>query len=324
MIKFLFFTDTHIRTTSPSSRVDVFKDSLYEKFIEIGQIGTENNVDFYVHGGDLFDRPDISLLTVRNFTKVLTTYKKPIFFVPGNHDIFAYNLESLNRTVMALLDDLGVLYTMYGHHPIYFSKGETSVQLSCAPYSYELDLEEGREGYIVKNKLADFAFHFAHGMLLDRPFEGVHHTLIDQIKETEADVTISGHYHTGFSTKYIDGKYFANPGSIARVAASKFEMERMPKVLILSCSRNEGVQIKEIFLSSAKPGKDIFDRSLLEIKKREQVTFESIKASIEEAVDNEMISVGKIIEHIAQIEKLDKKIIDHALQLVAEVNLNES
>ena len=38
-----------------------------------------------------------------------------------------------------------------------------------------------------------------HGMLLDRPFiKGIPYTLIEDIKDTLADITLSGHYHGGF------------------------------------------------------------------------------------------------------------------------------
>ena len=43
------------------------------------------------------------------------------------------------------------------------------------------------------------------------------YTLIDEILETEADVTLSGHYHAGFDTKCIDKKYFINPGSLVEL-----------------------------------------------------------------------------------------------------------
>ena len=35
-------------------------------------------------------------------------------------------------------------------------------------------------------------------MLLSKPFfEGIPYTLLDDIKDTEADITLAGHYHSG-------------------------------------------------------------------------------------------------------------------------------
>ena len=84
-------------------------------------------------------------------------------------------------------------------------------------------------------------------MLLNKPFfEGVQYTLIEDIKDTEADITLAGHYHNGFGIKKIDSKYFINPGSIVRVANKISEIKRIPEVILIEV--NNKISIKSIIV----------------------------------------------------------------------------
>lgn len=319
MIKILYFTDTHIRSNNPSSRIDNYQESILNKFKEISEIGKSENVDFYVHGGDIVDRPDIPILTMRAFNKVLINFGKPIFLVPGNHDIYAYNLNSIGRTVLALLEDLDVFNIMMGKYPVYLSKDNTSVELHFVPYTFDLDTPVGRSKYITTDKKADFSILFAHGMLIDKPFKMINHTLIDDIKETKSDITLSGHYHTGFPIQKIDNKYFYNPGSIARLAATQPEIERKPKVVIIELKHGEEPIIRDINLKSALPGEMVLDRTNLEIKKIDKIRYDNLKTLIETSANSDYINVRKIIDSVAKDDNIDINIRNYALKLIEEV-----
>jgi len=78
-------------------------------------------------------------------------------------------------------------------------------------------------------------------------------TLLDDIKETEADITFAGHYHSGFGVRKINSKYFINPGSIVRISSSLTELERKPEVVYLEFNEN-GIHIEEIELKNRPPG----------------------------------------------------------------------
>ncbi|NLY77016.1 MAG: metallophosphoesterase, partial [Tissierellia bacterium] len=60
-MKLLFVTDTHIRGTTPQNRMDNFSETIERKLNEIKELVEEYNIDYVLHGGDLFDRPDISI-----------------------------------------------------------------------------------------------------------------------------------------------------------------------------------------------------------------------------------------------------------------------
>lgn len=320
MIRFLYFTDTHIRATNPVSRLDDYCLSLQNKIAEINSIGNKFNVDFYVHGGDLFDRPDINVTTFRQFSKLLSNFKKPIFYVPGNHDIYGYNLDSINRTLISCLDDVGILTIMFGKYPIYFSKDNISIELWAAPYTYELDTDNDRKNYKIFNKKADFGFMFAHGMLLTKDGYEFNYTKVDDILDTEADLTVCGHYHTGFNLISKNGKHFINPGSIARLSASEDDYTRQIFALLVEISSKSELNIQKIKLESAKPGNEILDRNkILEKKSRDRL----INSFYDFAVDDFKNTKNTILDYIDQISEsnhYDEKVKKRAIEYLNEVS----
>ena len=108
-MRLLFLTDTHIRGNTPKNRNDNLFETLERKFIEVNQIIEEYKIDFLLHGGDLFDRPDVSISIVNRFASIINSIKVPIYIISGNHDIYGHNPQTINRTMLGLLDALGVV-----------------------------------------------------------------------------------------------------------------------------------------------------------------------------------------------------------------------
>ena len=108
-MKFLFFTDSHIRGTTPKNRKDNFYETLKTKLLEITNISKKLDVDYILHGGDWFDRPDISPSIVREFAIIIKTFEKPIYTIAGNHDIYGHNPDTIGRTMLGLLEGTGMV-----------------------------------------------------------------------------------------------------------------------------------------------------------------------------------------------------------------------
>ena len=129
-LKILYFTDTHIRGTNPKNRKDDFVQTLENKLLEIVDIIKKNNVDYVIHGGDLFDRPDISISIVSRFAKILKTINVPIYIVSGNHDMFGHNPLTINRTMLGLLNELDFFTIIEKDEKIILTKDKIKVQLT--------------------------------------------------------------------------------------------------------------------------------------------------------------------------------------------------
>ena len=321
-MKLLYLTDTHIRGSNPKNRTDDFIKTLENKFIEIANLVKEKDIDFVIHGGDLFDRPDISISVVSRFAGILRLIEKPIFIVSGNHDIFGHNPDTIDRTMLGLLKSFDFLQVIGKDNPILVKKDGITVQLSGAPYYYDID--SSPQSYILEkvDEKADYSINIVHGMLLDKPFiKGIPYTLIDDIMDTKADITLSGHYHAGFNTIIRDNKYFINPGSLVRVTNSLKEMERKPKVVLIELS--DKICIDEIYLRSALPGSEVLDRTELEngVFRSERIV--EFKQSIDAALDFEKLDINDLITEVALSGNVPKKIREEALRRIALVQMKD-
>lgn len=324
-MRFIYFTDSHVRGTNPKSRTDNFFETVLNKILEIQELSISWNADYILHGGDLFDRPDVSISVMNEVIPVLQKFTKPIYAISGNHDIYGHNPITLPRTMMGLLDTLGILHIL-NNEAIFLEDGETTVQLSGAPYIYGLDREENRDLYIVKEKdpRADFAIHLVHGFLMTDSTKAMFsHTTISDILETKADLTLSGHLHDGIPITEIEGKIFANPGATVRISNSLTELKRRPKILLIEVVKNS-CTIEEYYLKSAQPGDEVLDRTEIEMHKFKRRELAEFKESIEGAGRYDHINFLDVIVDIAENEKLDKTIKDEALRRIADVEERRS
>ncbi|MCX7843383.1 MAG: metallophosphoesterase [Clostridia bacterium] len=316
-MRFLFFTDTHIRGTKPRNRKDDFYETLKKKFLEIKQICHDMNVDYVLHGGDWFDRPDVSPAVVKDFARLVKDFSRPVFTVAGNHDIYGQNPETISRTMLGLMEGVGIINLIDYNDAVVVEKEGIRVQITGKSYRYDIDGDSYRDYYIVKKGInVDFAINIVHGMLLAKPFfEGIRHTLIDDISETEADLTLAGHYHSGFETRVINGKYFINPGSLVRISNTMSEISRRPKVILADMKNS--IEIHEIELLSALPGEEVLDRLQLEKAQDRLVRLQQFYSGLSSTGDYSKVDIQKIIDEIASNENLDDEIRNEAIRRIS-------
>ncbi|MDY0234485.1 MAG: metallophosphoesterase family protein [Gudongella sp.] len=321
-MRILYFTDTHIRGTNPKNRKDDFVKSLESKFEEIVDIVNTKDIDYVIHGGDLFDRPDISISVVSKFTNIIKKIKVPIYIVSGNHDIFGHNPATIDRTMLGLLKSLDFLIIVDKDNKIILEKDGIRVQLTGLPYSYNID--SSSEGYILTDIAPniDYSIHIVHGMLLDRPFvKGIPYTLVDDIIETKADITLSGHYHAGFKTIEKNGKYFINPGSLVRITNSLKEIERIPKLVLIELK--DKITIETLTLKSAKPGEEVLDRSEIEKSSFRGERIIEFKQTIDSAINFEKMDINDLLLEVTLSENLSDQVKEEALKRLAQIQMKD-
>lgn len=317
-MRLLFFTDTHIRGTTPKNRKDIFVDTIEKKLIEIISMIKEYNIDFILHGGDLFDRPDISISIVSRFAQILDKITVPLYLISGNHDIYGHNPDTINRTMLGLLDVLGLVNMIKPNQKIFLEKDNLIVQLTGQPYIYDIDSPYNR-GYYIQQDIdpkSNYSIHMVHGMLLDKPFiTGVPYTLIDDIKDTLADITLSGHYHAGFQTAVIGNKYFINPGSMVRITNSLKEIKRIPHIVLIELT--DKITIQEIPLKTALPGQDILDRSEMENALFKSERMFEFKQTIDKALDFEKMDINEVLIEVSNVVGVEDEVKIEALRRIA-------
>ncbi|GAE24331.1 DNA double-strand break repair protein Mre11 [Halalkalibacter wakoensis JCM 9140] len=314
-MKFLYVTDTHIRGTTPKNRLDVYADTLKAKLEEVIALANSEKVDVLLHGGDVFDRPDLSPNIVGQFAKIFMKATMPIYVVAGNHDTFGHNPETISRTMLGLMDSFGVMTVIDQQNPILFEKGGQRVQITGQPYHYDLDQRDPKLDYYPTNDSdADILIHIVHSMLVEKALpEGVPHTIIDHIWGTTADIILTGHFHGGFGIKERNGKFICNPGALSRVNNHWSEMSRMPKVIIGSIT-NGKICLKEVTIKSAQKGEEVLDRSFLEKAVHQEEKLHSFVQQVKESSQFQTLNMSDIILEIASLKNVEDKVKQEALR----------
>lgn len=316
-MKFMFMTDTHIRGTNPRNRLDDFYETLAAKMNEAVDIADEYGVDIVLHGGDWFDRPDASPAIVRDFAVIIKRFNRPIYTVAGNHDIYGHNPQTISRTMFGLLEGLDIIKLLDYNQKVFIEKDGIRVQLTGSSYNTEIDGEDSRRCYVVKKEAGvDYAVNIVHGMLLDKPFiEGLRYTLIDDLADTEADITLAGHYHSGFGIVRRGTKYFVNPGSLARITASKAEIERMPEVAIVDIGKN-GIEVFPVMLKCALKGDEVLDRSAIEDAQERNLKLYGFFQQISANDEFRKVDIQSILQQIASSENVKAEVKNETIRRI--------
>lgn len=314
-MKLLYITDTHLRGNNPRNRLDDFPAALKAKLLEIVELVNELEVDYLVHGGDVFDLPSPALSVVAGFTDILQEIHVPIYAVAGNHDLFAYNPATLERTMIGFLARLGLLKLLRPGEPVYLKNKNVTLQLTGQHFHYEIDRRDVRADYCVEKRNCDVAVHVVHGMLLRKViYPGAAYTLVEHVApHTQADVTLSGHAHLGFRDVEYDGRLFINPGAIARLSALVQELDRQPRAVLLDFTGNK-LAYRHIVLKSARPGTEVLDRSRLNKTAFREEKLHQFIQGIRFSGEYKGSSLEDIIQTIADRQNLNDYVRKEALK----------
>jgi exonuclease SbcD len=327
-MKLLYLTDTHIRGTSPRNRLDDLPAALLAKLEEVVALAHTHKVSAILHGGDLFDRPDVAPAVALEFLRTLMRAPCPIYGIAGNHDVFGFNPQTVPRTMLGLFDGFQLFRLIKPGEVVWLSEEGLKVQLTGQEFHAELDRRNPVLDYCVvpsgqggslheRHAEADFALHLTHGMLLEKPFfEGSAHTLLDSVMaHTVADVTFGGHYHPGWSKVHqVDGRLFINPGALVRLGSQAADFRRPVQVVLLSLELGHPIRYELLTLSSAQPGEAVLDRSQEGAQMARDRALADFIQGIGDTSQFEVLEIQAIMERIADNEGVPARVKEEALR----------
>lgn len=345
MLKFLYFGDMHGGSKAPQYRTDDFLVTRANKIKEILHIAKEHNVNALLQAGDFLNKanvaPEYLTKEILNWTSVnlndlvfdimvgdKTTKDlelalkevTPMIGTVGNHELVGGELDSFERTSLNMLVQSGFMTLTTKENPIIFKDDEEdfTVAISASPYTHDIDKDD-KSAYIIDEKRGDFQIHMVHGMLMDKSYgKKFAHTVVQEIAyDTKADLTINGHDHIGYDEIELDGKKFINPGSPVRLSAEKKEIARMPKVLLITIDKANGVQLEEIYLT-AEAGKDVLSREHIEAKEAKSEHIEEIKSLMNKASLKKGIDITEIISNLGETKGIEADIIQEVVDSIVE------
>lgn len=305
-MKLLIFTDSHIRASTPRSRIDDYPVAMWQKFREISQIIIEQGINTILIGGDLFDTPDPSTSIVNSYLQLFTYWNIPIYSIVGSHDKFGYNDSTLYRTGLGTLIASGVIKLLDKTQRIGYN-----TQIAGVSHSYDLDENPAIDYYRKKLDPNEYLIQICHGMTLDGPWGFGKHTNVRDIK-TEADLLACGHYHPGFAPVQVGNTTIINVGSLGRT--ENIQRRYSPGVVVV-ITDTPGEESWE-FIPLNVP-ENVF--STKEVK-AEKVFGEDISVFIQLLKDHssnaEYANLKELITLIGQKGQYPKEIIAKALEYV--------
>lgn len=327
MIRFLYSTDWHVKGKSPATRTDDYPSTIRTKIIHFFRLGHELGVDAFLAGGDFFDSPYTSAELVTATGKMIEheLRGKKLFGVWGNHDIIGWNPKTVKRTSIGVFQEFSPFFTILDRTPTFFEANGTRVKMTGISSYAQLDrhvfeddgetisLHRSRDYIIPENKDGVPHLHIVHGYLSPDPIlEDIPHTVLNEIRETKAVVTLTGHEHIGFPVTKLTNGLVYNPGALGRVSASHAEMNRMPKFALVTIHKDGTPEIEPIQVSVAKSGHEVMDRSILDAKKLKEVMLKEAKGNIRDflkGLDIESVDFYQLLEKYEKEGTVPPKVI---------------
>ena len=313
--KVLFVGDQHLWHVTPENRVDDYMQSMLEELTECFTIAYENKVDALVLLGDLFEKPEPSALLRNSVIKLLRQdWNFRIIALEGNHDKDHSN--DLEKTALGTLRHLELL-EIIDYDP--------SLGIAFHHFTRQLDNE------IIAGKLRfnPAIIHCAHasvGDKLDRFGEYIF--LFEDVPlHDNTKLLISGHIHHAMEQTREDGKLFINPGAISRRSASKDNLFRQIRVLLLEYTLDDCTILKKEYipLKSSKPAEEIFNLALINEKKQQKENAKNLVLQVSgistsnwnyTTLDDKLHAIKEAGQQVG----LTKKSIDIAITAVKNVN----
>jgi len=269
-------------------------------------------------GGDLFNRYNVSISTVRNIINLLNGLEnKPMYMVLGNHDIYGHNPDVVARTMAGILEVTGLVDLLHRERSVVLSPDENvSVRLTGVPYHVDMDNDPSIY-YVPPFSLPThkklYSIHLVHGYLVHRDWpKHCRYTLVKDVS-TEADIVLTGHEHYGYGIVRQGKTTYCNPGALGRVQASIGEVSRKPAVAVIDLANK--VSVRLIPLKTALPGEEVLDRSRIE----QELERESRSVEFQKSLKTEIIApnLSNILEEVGRIKNVDIVVKEEAKKRIS-------
>ena len=309
----LFITDSQIRGRNPINRSGIFVDDIYDKFKEVVKIGKEMEVDCFIHGGDFFDRPIVSLGVADRFVDLMEKTEKPWWIVRGNHDEIGHNPQLSGESMLDHLFRRSNLVKHLGG--IAMDDGKVFLE----GFDYYHDIEKDLKEKGLKSSMPHLEgkqIAVVHALITPNPLHPqIMHALCDEI-QTDFDLVLCGHFHYEFGIYKVpeQGVTYVGIGALARMSIAKWDAVRRPNVLYID---TDVPTMKIIPLESAKEASELFNLEKLSEEVEVNARIDQFVASLE-STKFQGLNLRGIIENIAKQGSVDRKVVDEVIKRIGE------
>lgn len=237
-MKYIFLTDSHLKSTPPVCRSDDFEDSIFYKLNQVINLADSlPNFGGIIHGGDLFDNPQASYRLVHRLHETI----RSVWWYQciGQHDVWGHNLDLSTVPIgMLEIDDAFVVLD---------SALDTSgVKKGILGYFLPGIEEEPVKDFIDWVQSVECGIMVVHGMIANRslPFDYLDaKSVLDHMNP--GTLMLCGDWHESFVLRDDKNhKMIVNPGPFARLTAKDYND---PVRILIIDADEEGIwtQVKQ-------------------------------------------------------------------------------
>ena len=267
MTKICFIGDIHGKVKSPSNYLSDYNNDLFNQLQWIKNYCESNNINYIIHLGDIFDKPEATDEWKNRFIEQWRDYKGTFYSIIGAaHDLFFNQANSYDRTCLKNLELANVIKVI---DSISFDIGTVRIHslstfLSNAKEQLKtLQYDDTRDNIIVAHQFYEWGLDKNAGFT-ERDFDSL----------TTSVSLILGHDHHQYETLYNGYLSVYRPGSLMRTELSESTINMIPRVLIYD---------NGIFNYINVPCKDINDvYNVSEYRVKKSKIFKEIKNNIKD------------------------------------------
>jgi DNA repair protein SbcD/Mre11 len=305
-MKFLYCSDIHLRGKNSVNRLGNYFEDCLVKIDETINLYKKHKCEFLIIGGDLFDSAVVSNSVVDEFVDRIEKNNIQVYAIYGNHDLINCNLQASKGSSLS--------------HIIRRSKNFNLLDLyetedvAIQGINYEFNIEEKikKDGLVVDSQ-APFKIIIPHAFITIKPFHpDVLHILAQDIN-TNANLVLCSHLHSGWGIKEVNSTIFVNLGGFGRLSIS--EAYNIPKVALVDTLTRKTTLFE---LSSAKKGHDVFDLTKYEELKGQERNIRDFLDSLKD-VNFQTMDLGQQVVKIGQDHQIEQNVIDYLLEKIGEV-----
>lgn len=318
---FVSTSDIHISDVNPPSRLDDFKESIFEKLAQMRGACKKLNADAALIAGDLYNIKNPAKNSHTLNQQLIAEFKQfpcPIYMIEGNHDLTANRLESIKDQPLGVLFEDKTLLRL--RHEI-IEKNGVKISLIGVPFTEDLDLETlviPEKGSDIKVQICLMHIYagMRPGMLFQERLFGY-----DELARLSPDIFVLGHYHVDQGIEEINGKYFISLGSLSRGTLAEETIDHEPKLGFIRISVDDNGNAEKTVRSiklRVKPASEVFDLVKKEEEKKENENIKMFVEKLAEETAGVTVEKGDVFESIIEKMKVATVIRDRVLHYIQE------
>jgi len=321
-MKLIWRTDIHLSDKTPVSRKDNWKETIFNKIRQVGELAKKHNATAVLDGGDFFDIKSPSRNShelVREVIDIHKEYPCPVYANVGNHDCVYGDYSFLPQQPLGVLFSSGCFQRLYDEHEITFEENGVKVRVVGVPYhGVEYDMERFKN---IKKGDEDWLVCIAHVLASEKGgsmFEGEDIIKYSDLTDLDPDVFCFGHWHKNQGITNISHtrqQWVVNIGSLSRGSLTQDNLDRVPCVALMEFDK-EGIHLMEIPLE-IESAEEVFD---IEKRMQEQVRKDTMSQLVTTIQDRLKSTQGLDLRASVQALDIPNSLKELAISYIEKVD----